>query len=386
MSATADNVRLDGATADVLRDELETYGEVVKIARTVADYPRGRHELELGPTLIDTLLPEAQASRIAARLMAADASIRAQDGDPDGALDSCRAILGIGRSIGDEPFLISQLVRVAIGSVAMKSARRVLGQGEPSDPALARLQALILDELDQPLLLHGIRGERATVAELIRRLGAGEVSISALSEGAPRFDPGAPRAAIAPWGRLLFDNQRAVALDWMNAAVAIARRPVAERPRLWEAWQAEVDRVRLSRLGKFTATLPILMTPALSASSSSHSRCQCELGATAILLAAERHRRKTGDWPASIAAIDPSILPSAPVDPFSGQAFRLERRDGQLFIYSIGPNGTDEHGAYDSRRWTTGGPDDAGAVGWDVSLRRRPSPPEETPVRSRSSP
>ena len=67
----------------------------------------------------------------------------------------------------------------------MKSARRVLGQGEPSDAALARLQALVLDELAQPLLLHGMRGRAGDVStELIRRLGAGEIPISALSEGA----------------------------------------------------------------------------------------------------------------------------------------------------------------------------------------------------------
>ena len=45
----------------------------------------------------------------------------------------------------------------------MKSARRVLGQGEPSDAALARLQALVLDEWHQPLLLQGMKAERATL-------------------------------------------------------------------------------------------------------------------------------------------------------------------------------------------------------------------------------
>ncbi len=159
---------------------LEEHGEAVRIARTVADYTRGRHELELGPTLIDTLLPDAQAARNAARILAADAAMRAHGGDLDGAVDSCRALLNTGRSIGDEPFIISQLVRIAIGSVAMKSMRRVLGQGEPSEAALARLQALVADERDQPVLLHGMRGERATLTEVIRRVGAGEVPISAL--------------------------------------------------------------------------------------------------------------------------------------------------------------------------------------------------------------
>jgi hypothetical protein len=377
LAATADNVRLDDAVADALRGELDAHDEGVQIARTVAVYDRGRHELQLGPTLIDTPLPETQAARAAARLLAADAAIRAHGGDLDGALDSCRAILGVGRSIGDEPTLISQLVRVAIGEVAMKSACRTLGQGEPSDAALARLQALILDELAQPLLLHGLKGERAIMTELIRRVGAGELPIAAISSGAPPFDPDGPRDVIAPWGKLMFDNQRAVALGWLNEAVAIARRPAASWPPLWEAWDADVDRVKRSWHGPLTATLALLLTPVMSASGTAHSRYQSGLGATAILLAAERHRRKVGDWPASIASIGPGLLPSPPVDPYSGQAFRMERRDGQILVYSIGPDHKDEHGAFDRKQWMKGGPDDVGAVAWDVPRRRQPALPVE---------
>src|SRR5262249_25100913 len=143
LGATPDNIRLDDATVGTLRAELERHEEAVEVARTVANYRRGRHELELGPTLIDTPLPGTQAARTAGRLLAADAAVRAQDGDLDGALDSCRAILGVARSIGDEPFIISQLVRMAIRSVAVSSTRRVLAQGEASDKALTSLQILI---------------------------------------------------------------------------------------------------------------------------------------------------------------------------------------------------------------------------------------------------
>jgi hypothetical protein len=112
--------------------------------------------------------------------------------------------------------------------------------------------------------------------------------------------------------------------------------------------------------------------PAMSASDTAHSRYQSGLGATAILLAAERHRCKTGDWPAAIAAIDPGILPSPPVDPYSGQAFRMEHRDGQILIYSIGPNRKDEHGAFDPEQWIKGVPDDVGVGAWDVPQRPQP--------------
>jgi hypothetical protein len=374
LGKTPDNVRLDDATAATLRGELEAHAEAVALARRVANYPRGRHEIKLGPALIDTPLGETQAARNAARLLTADAALRARDGDPDGALDSCRAILNVGRSIGDEPFLISMLVRIAIGRVAMNSARRVLGQGEPSDEALARLQALLLDEIRQPLLLRGVKGERASMFEMIRRVGAGEIPIGALSGD---WKPDDTRFAIAPWGRLMFDNQRAIALEWMNAAVAAARRPVAEQPGLWRAWEAEVERVQRLWHSKYTATLPALLTPSLSLAWTAHAEYQAQLGATAILLAAERHRRKAGDWPASVAAIDRALLPDPPADPYTGEPYRLGRRDGEVCIYSIGRNRRDDRGVFDRKRWAKGGPDDMSATAWDVRLRRQPPADED---------
>lgn len=370
----AENVRLDDATADTLRDELETYAEAVQIARTIADYDQGQHALEIAPNIIDTLLPESQAARTAAQLLAADAAIRAHDGDLDGALDSCRAILGVARSIGDEPFSISQFVRVAIDGIAMNSVRRVLGQGEPSDAALTRLQADILDELAQPLLLRAWKGERASMDEMIRRLRTGELPADALGDGGPS-DPAGPRVAVSPWGQLLFDNQRAVALEWMNEAVAIARRPAFEWPPLLEKWKANMERVRQTWHGRYSATIPLLATPALFVCSASQSRILCELGTTALLVAAERHRLQTGDWPPSIEAIDREILPNPPVDPYSGRSFLMQHRDGRLLIYSIGPNGVDEQGSYNVRKWVTGdSDDDVGSIGWDVPLRRQPPP------------
>ncbi len=394
--ATPDNVRLDDPTADLIRGALETRKDAVRIARTAADYGRGRHELVVGPLLFNTLLPDAQAARIAARLLSSDAAIRVHDGDLDGALDSCRGVIGVGRSIGDEPFLISQLVRVAIGEVAMTTARHVLGKGEPSDEALARLQALLLDERKQPLLLHGLRGERAVYVELIRKVGDSEIPISALSgdsapmtrdlgnslsafsgEGRPLV-PGGPRTPMAPWGKLLFENQRAITLEWMNEVVSIARRPPADWPTPWRAWQDEFERVRHSRLGPFVATLPLLLCPGLDASRTAYSRYQCGLGAMVIMLAAERHRRKHGDWPASIEAIDPVILSNPPTDPYSGKPFLIDHRNGQFLVHSIGPNLKDEHGLYEPKRWASGEADDVGSGAWDPG-RRRQSPPPPTP-------
>jgi hypothetical protein len=368
LNSIAANVRLGDPAALLLRGELESRKAAIRLARTLANYRRGRFELKIGRAVIDTPLPHVQRARVVARLLAADSAILAHDGDIDGALDSCRAIVATGRSIDDGPFLISHLVRIAITNVALKSVSRVLGQGEPTDAALARMQELLLDELKQPLLVIGVKGERALSAETIRRIAAGEIPVSALSDSAGgRRDP-AP-AAVAPWEKLLYDFQLAQSLHSMTKAVTIARQPARKRQALWESWEADRNRIMRDPLGRFTSSIAYAVTPAVIAASTAFSRYETELGAHAILLAGERHRRKFGNWPDSVAAIDRAILASAPADPFSGRPYRLLQRDGRLLIYSIGPNGQNELGEYNPRAWMREGPDDVGASAWDVSLR-----------------
>jgi hypothetical protein len=368
LDKTPANVRLSESAVEQVRDELKSREAAIRRARTLANYRRGRPELKIGRAVIDTLLPHTQRARTVARLLAVDSALRAHDGDIDGALDSCRAIVATGRSIGDEPFLISHLVRIAITNVALKATSRVLGQGDPSDAALARMQELLLDELNQPLLVIGVKGERALSAETIRRVAAGEIAVSELSDSAGRSRTDAP-AAVAPWEKLLFDYQQALSLDSLTKAVTIARQPARKRPSMWDAWEANRDRIVRDPVGKFTGSIAFAVTPALTAASAGFSRSETELGANAIMLAAERHRRKFGNWPDAVATIDRAILMSSPADPFSGRAYRLEQRGGRLFVYSIGPNGQDEHGEYNPRAWMREGPDDVGASAWDISLR-----------------
>jgi hypothetical protein len=369
LSGRPANVRLDDALAKSLRRGLDAHRDAVAVARSVAGFRRGRHELVLGPTLIDTRLAETDLSRNVSRLLNADAAIRAHDGDVDGALDSCRAILNVGRSIGDEPFLIAQVVRSWTGELAVHSVECVLAQGEPSEAALAQMQSLVLDELAEPILLHGMRGERATSTELIRRIGAGEVPSSTVYE--LDFERGMPLPAESSWGRALCDHQRLIALIWMNEAVASARQPATARVKRFSALERRVERSRANPDSRYLAALSILVMPHVFKAAAADSRYQASLGTAAILLAAERHRSRTGKWPASIGEIDRKILREAPVDPFSGRAYLMEHRDGRVLIYSVGRNGKDEHGDYDPLDWQSGQRDDIGTVGWDVRLRRQ---------------
>ncbi len=62
-TSTSANMRLDDQDARALGNELKNRAEALALGRTVANFRRGRHEIVIGPTVIDTLLTETQSAR-----------------------------------------------------------------------------------------------------------------------------------------------------------------------------------------------------------------------------------------------------------------------------------------------------------------------------------
>jgi len=97
--------------------------------------------------------------------------------------------------------------------------------------------------------------------------------------------------------------------------------------------------------------------------------------ATTGAIAAELHRRRSGQWPASWSDLVPDLLPAPPIDRFTGEPLRLRVADGSLRIYSVGADMDDDGGAspVDSegnvmndaaRRWRPGRADEAADGDW----------------------
>ncbi|WP_165067617.1 hypothetical protein [Paludisphaera rhizosphaerae] len=366
--------RLDDETVDALFADLDARGETLEAAWWIADYDRGRHEFTLGRALIDTQLEETYRALDVARLLRADVLIAAHDGHLDDALGSCAAVLGVAQSIGDEPFANGQFVRIAIDHMAVDAVVRILAQGEPSDEALGSLQDLLDDERGRPRILYALRGERAMFVELVRRVASRELPVSAItdSNGREMVFPSLHQivgTATVVSGRY----QMAVALKWMNESIAILDRPQSEWVVSARDWRARLRAAVNSRVAPFTSALPLLLAPPLDMYLTTELRGRAEMAAATILIAAERHRRAMGFWPAAIGEISSDILPTpAPSDPFSGERFRMEHVDGRLRVYSVGPNLKDEHGTFDAKTWRDGAADDLGVFALDPDLRGGP--------------
>jgi ABC-type transport system involved in multi-copper enzyme maturation permease subunit len=345
-----------------LTEILERVEPVLILGRRLADMPRGRNFIHWTDDGISTLLLNTQNARTAANLLMYDTLLRAQEEDADGALDSCTSILNSGRSIGDEPTLISTLVRIAIEGVAVASLERSLAQGQPGEDAMRKLQDLLEDEEKAPLMLTGMRGERAVFDRLLASLQSGKISLKKL-----RGLWGGGEEMILVAGSI--KSQRAIFLEIMTENVEASKLPVEQQ----EAEFKRIDKTIVHR-----PLLIRMLMPAGMKVDQAFLRSRAYLRTAIVALAVERYRREHGRWPATLTELVPSKLANIPVDPYDGQPLRYRRNTDGVVIYSVGPDKTDDGGKLDRKNWMAPSTD-LGIQLWDPAKRRQPPPPPKTP-------
>jgi hypothetical protein len=361
--------QLDPATFALLSKDLDGAQPALAEARKLATRPNGRHPITFPRNVQATLLPTQQDARMVALLLSYDAQRQAQAGDMKQALASCRAALNAGRSVGDEPLLISQLIRMACVALACQTAERVLSQGEPPADELLALQRLLQHEAAFPALFFATRGERAMMHEMLDALESGDVPLSQVL-GEDR-EAVAARRLFPGWylrDKLRAGHPRALAL--MTRRVAETRLPAHEQVAAEQAFVAEVR-----GLPPTEALATRLLMPALEKVGVAERRRLANVRCMIAAVAAERYRQEHGAWPESLDRLAPAQLTAVPLDPFDGRPLRYRRTEDGVMVYSVGEDGKDDGGKLRRVEFTPA--PDVGWRLWDVKHRRRPPRPKE---------
>jgi hypothetical protein len=164
---------------DLTRDDdlANATREARDLALKLSNYPRGYHQVVVGDLPFLESMEETQGARSVAHLLKIDGILAAQDGDPTRGLLAACAIINTGRSIGDEPSLMATLVRFACDIIAIETAMRVLAVSDSKRalPELIALQKAIYTELNEPILLAGLRGERAITNRFFEAFNTGRL-------------------------------------------------------------------------------------------------------------------------------------------------------------------------------------------------------------------
>jgi hypothetical protein len=354
--------RLTPLQVRVVRAEIRRAGRALEEMHLIADMPAGRYPITYAPDFIGTLLDHSQRARYLAIPFNLDVVRRTEDGDLPGAFRSWRAIINIGRSVGDEPTLGSALIRASIHAVAVSRLEWILAQSEPSDELLSGAQRLLEEEERQPLLLVGARGERAGIDGLLEAVQRGDIKAWELSgklgsKGREElYSPEAIRLIVIPAFTKSF---RADILRMNTRFVEIAKLPPEEQSKPLRELEAQA---------KERSSLQRLVEPVYVKVANACRRDRAGIRCAQAIIAAERHRRKTGHFPSTLEELVPAFLAKVPLDPFDGQPLRMRRIEDRLVIYSVSLNEKDDGGKLDAEHWQDA---DWGLRLWDVAQRRR---------------
>jgi hypothetical protein len=361
-----------------LAAEVEARADAIELGRELGDMGEGHHKITYDPFAFNTLVTHVQNTREMAWLLQKDAILRADRGDVNGAIESTRAVLGAARSIGDEPFAVSQLTRMACETVALSTFERALSQGEATAQALARIQADFARDERQPLLLYALRGERATVFDSVEKLSTGEVNGSQF-QAAIGADPGPAATAMTiavRFGPFTRHNQ-ALALEQMNEAVEIAKRPLPDQLELWE--QSSSRKRSSATVPSLTNALAVLLNPFGDHVANAYQRTRAQFRVGQAVAACERFRMTNGRWPARLEDLTPAYVASPLVDPYDGKPLRMAQTKGGISIYAVGSDRKDDGGRFHPKNsplppnYPLRGYD-IGMRLWNVDQRRQPRP------------
>jgi len=299
-----------------------------------------------------------QKAREVAHWLGLDARYAALAGRPDGGIKAARAQLVAGRSIGDEPFLISQLVRIACANNASQSAMQVLAWGKPKD-GLAELQAELRTEADFPWLLTGLRGERAIIDKAFADFEAGKLKFSDFRSMMGGSNDSPLEAVGAQLYKGLLPGDHAKALEMLNAYIAAAKLPPHEQ-------LAAIKAIPLPPRPpeEFRYIISSLLLPACGKVSEASIRARSLLLAASVAIACERFRIAHRRWPNSLDEIPKSILPELPADPCDGQPLRYSHLLDGIAVYSVGVGA--ELDSARQRRREEGDPLAELGIGWKL--------------------
>ncbi len=295
-------------------------------------------------------------------LLQHDAMLRAERQDSAGAMESCRSVLVGARSIGDEPCLYAANVRRVGRVVAVATLQRVLAQGEPLPAALQSMQELLAREIDAPILLQALRGERGGLDEWSMELDRGNVKISVImGERANSWDAWFLDAMPA-----VLVHSRAKNLRLFTEAVAAAKLPSEQQKAAFGEVENKARSSPSATASPLMSWLPLVSEHVL--------RSQANLLCAMVGVAAERYRIRHEHWPQAIAdLVADGLLKEDLRDPYDGQPLRYRVVPGGVVIYSVGADGVDNGGAINRKEVNNPGTDEGFQL-WDVRARRQ-SPP-----------
>ncbi len=318
---------------------LQMVQPALKTLRHAVSYPHLRladwSRFEENPIAFSAdIFPHFARFRRFTRLLMAEAFWRKQQGDMDGAMESCVIALRLTRRLGDEPTLITFLVQDTMFAITASTLKRLLDDKDASARAywalLAELQAFDID-CD---FVRSLQMERVTELALCNWWMSKPQSI--LIRGV------IARAALemlACMEQVLAILRQGVPYDWATLERLRKKLESRQQPLAFLGLGRELAKTSLETYLK-----------SIPKAAQFHARHRLAMVAIALKL----YRREHGRYPENLQALVPRYLPQVPLDPFDGKPLRYQRLKSGFKLWSVGPDLKDDGGLKTKQWWLKG--------------------------------
>jgi hypothetical protein len=313
-----------------------------------------------------TNLHLTESKRAAQRLETA-ALYDLHQGDTRSAVTNLQAMLAIVKAMRNERLLISELVRMAIASIAMTVNWEVLQSSNLTDEQLAELQndwaGLDFIQAEE----NTLEMERVTQTSTVNRWRKSSSGLRDNLESWTDWGIGNPPPTIGKfqiamaafrWRYWLSYPDELKLLRGYQTALETTRRAetnysllslLHEQENKIDKMGTETYRIRSSFLTDFNKPdLHDLMSSAIFALNPIFRRVMMAETTRQMAIAAialKRYQLEHRNYPADLNSLVPEFVPKVPLDPIDGQPMRYRlSADGTVLLYSVGENGLDDGG------------------------------------------
>lgn len=316
-------------------------------------------ESSINPIMMNILLPAFAEFREMARLLTFDATMALRSDDSDRYTADIQAMIGLASHCREHPFVISDMVGIAIFHVAIARTDEMLATNPDAlpDRNLIELSHLIAG-FGGGRVLPQFEGERAFFYDAIQRcytdngIGGGRfVSYSFLADhmfygvdGAPS-DPTIWDQLAEPIGAVAIAGRRET-VERYEELLTRAERDAAGKP--WERRRhpdaAEMDGMVPESINPRRFMLLEYAAPAFDPVVEVCYMSDQRRSATLTAIALELYKRRHGGYPATLDELVPDLLPSLPRDMFTGDVLGYLVTDDGPILYSRGVDRKDDGG------------------------------------------
>jgi len=332
-------------------DYLDLNKDAINLLHEGAALPKSRYTIDLSRGYMATL-PSLGKVRQGARLLALEALVNADAGNSAAATKDILSILGVARSLDQEPVFISQLVRIACNTLTLANLETDMNLVSFSDSELLKISNDLEQAEKSDGLCRGLVGDRCNGYDAYKYPNI-LASMSSGGTPSPSFLPSSIKPMLGNIWRSVYRNSGMLAydfglyLDYITEYIDACKTPLPKRLEMANEISKKINAV-ITSLNNNIVNLHVFVKifPAFDRSFIADARNIAMLRAGQMAIAVERYRIANGKLPADTKDLVPTYLKAIPMDPFdpAEKPLRYAKRNKGFVVYSVGDDGKDDGG------------------------------------------